>query len=664
MNAGDSVEVVSSFEDAYWIWVKGGGVALLFLASAAFGASAWADKFPGKFSGKLPKLSKLSALKFRSLFGVHKNSADESSFPVKGGSINSINSQNSTRSPKSRTEEWAQRDACPKFSQIPVVPDRTKPNASWPPVQAPAEALPVLDLMAINSALIRDLCYASKLSETEYEAFLLPVIANLAHVVHLLPASAYDHHQGYGGLFMHSLEVAYYAANQAKNTIFDRTSSPKEIHWNRRRWILTCILAALVHDSGKPYTDMEVTSLDGKSWTKAKPLLDWLREESVDEYCVSFLSERTHNRHISVAVQKLEVIIPPDTFEFIGSTGIGEKMQQALRDALNLGAKGGLVGKILAGADGLSRETDALRQRHIHPAYKNVAHPQGDPLIKAIRALVSSGRWTTNYDASSEVFNTRQGCFIRWNEAIAADIWKQATSMGFTALPQNPVKISEILIDARAAVPYLSNLSNPSNPSTSQSVQNAQADVEALDAFDAFDAAEAGDDSDGSDDSDDSESSASPASSSTSSNASDSINGCCYGNLSSSPSSSSSSPPSSSSYPSNLWSIIPILTRDKPLLCLKLADANFVYDSVAPSPIECIVVGTTIDGLTERAWETKWGAVPVLRLTPEEELTEGLDEDYVHSELAAQEDRRMQTLTQTQMESFDHFDHFDHLYTG
>ena len=147
--------------------------------------------------------------------------------------------------------------------------------------------------MAINSALIRDLCYASKLSEDEYEAYLLPVIANLAHVVHLLPASAYDHHQGYGGLFVHCLECAYYAANQAKNTIFDRSSTPKEIHWNRRRWILTCILAALVHDTGKPYTDMEVTSKDGRSWNKTMPLLDWLRKEGIESYYVTFLSDRT-----------------------------------------------------------------------------------------------------------------------------------------------------------------------------------------------------------------------------------------------------------------------------------------------------------------------------------------------------------------------------------
>ena len=357
---------------------------------------------------------------------------------------------------KDKLQIWSERDACPKFSQIPIRSDRSMPHAMWPPVNKPAQAIPVQDLMAINSTLIRDLCYASKLTESEYEAYLLPVIANLAHVVHLLPASAYDHHQGYGGLFVHSLEVAYYAANQAKNTIFDRTSTPKEIHWNRRRWILTCILAALVHDCGKPYTDIEVTSDDGKSWPKTMPLLDWLRHEGLFDYYVTFRSERTHNEHVSVAVQKLEALIPAQTFAFLGSTGVGERMQEALRNALNLGAKGGLVGKIVSSADGLSRETDSLRQRQIHPVYKNVSHPQGDPLLKALRALVNSGKWTANFCADSQIFNPRNGCYVAWSEESAKALWAQATSMGFTGLPQNPSKIAEILIDSKAALPNTS----------------------------------------------------------------------------------------------------------------------------------------------------------------------------------------------------------------
>jgi hypothetical protein len=117
-------------------------------------------------------------------------------------------------------------DACPKFSEIPTEAETDKIDAAWPPAPHPVEALSVHDLFRANGKLIRDLCYATTLSEEEAENILLPVIANLARIVHLTPASEYDHHQGYGGLFTHSLEVAYYAANDAKTTIFDRSASP------------------------------------------------------------------------------------------------------------------------------------------------------------------------------------------------------------------------------------------------------------------------------------------------------------------------------------------------------------------------------------------------------------------------------------------------------
>ena len=487
-----------------WYWAQVGGVAALVCGSAGFGVSALADRIRRR------------------------------------------------RHHKSQVEEWRERDACPRFSQIPVTNDTSHPRASWPPSNQPAEALPVQDLMAINSALIRDLCYASKLSEDEYEAYLLPVIANLAHVVHLLPASAYDHHQGYGGLFVHCLECAYYAANQAKNTIFDRSSTPKEIHWNRRRWILTCILAALVHDTGKPYTDMEVTSKDGRSWNKTMPLLDWLRKEGIESYYVTFLSDRTHNEHVSVAVQKMESVIPRATFAFLGSTGVGERMQNELRSALNDGAKGSLVGKILMGADALSREADALRQRQIHPAYKNVAHPQGDPLLKAIRALVNSGKWTTNYNTDSQIFNTRLGCFIVWKEDNVRAIFNQATALGFTGLPQSSAKIAEILIDAKAAIPNTSG------------------------------------------------------------------DGHLY---------------------SNLWNITPILMKDGDLMCLRMKDPNYIYDSVAPAQIETLVEGIPPDDVTKKAWEARWKCQPVLKLSAEEAMEEGLDPDYIQAEIRAAQER-------------------------
>lgn len=357
----------------------------------------------------------------------------------------------------------ADADACPLFADIPSTAETDKIDAAWPPAPHPVDALSVQDLIRANGKLIRDLCYATTLSEEESQKYLLPVITNLARIVHLTPASEYDHHQGYGGLFTHTLEVAYYAANNAKTAIFDRSASPEELYRNKRRWILTAVLAALLHDIGKPFTDMEITAADGRHWVQDEPIVDWLRKNRIASYYISFRPNREHNRHKAAALANAAMLIPKETFTFLGLTGYGEKMQQELRSAVLEGRNGGLIGRILDNADGLSRAVDGLRQRKIRPEFKNVAHPQGDQILKAVRVLIQSAKWTTNRDEKSRVFNTRQGCFIVWGEEAAKEVRSQALDMGFESLPSDFLRLASVLADAGAALRNSDEISNTHN---------------------------------------------------------------------------------------------------------------------------------------------------------------------------------------------------------
>ena len=357
----------------------------------------------------------------------------------------------------------ADADACPLFADIPSTAETDKIDAAWPPAPHPVDALSVQDLIRANGKLIRDLCYATTLSEEESQKYLLPVITNLARIVHLTPASEYDHHQGYGGLFTHTLEVAYYAANNAKTAIFDRSASPEELYRNKRRWILTAVLAALLHDIGKPFTDMEITAADGRHWVQDEPIVDWLRKNRITSYYISFRPNREHNRHKAAALANAAMLIPKETFTFLGLTGYGEKMQQELRSAVLEGRNGGLIGRILDNADGLSRAVDGLRQRKIRPEFKNVAHPQGDQILKAVRVLIQSAKWTTNRDEKSRVFNTRQGCFIVWGEEAAKEVRSQALDMGFESLPSDFLRLASVLADAGAALRNSDEISNTHN---------------------------------------------------------------------------------------------------------------------------------------------------------------------------------------------------------
>ena len=241
------------------------------------------------------------------------------------------------------------------------------------------------------------------------------------------------------------------------------SSEIRDFGMNKRRWILTAVLAALAHDIGKVFTDMEITAPNGQHWVQDEPIVDWLRKNGIKSYYISFRPGREHNAHKSASLANSGMLIPKETFTFLGLTGYGEQMLKEFRNALLEGKEGGLIGKILDNADGLSRRVDQLRQRKIRPEFKNVAHPQGDQLLKAIRVLIQHAFWTTNRDRNSRVFNTKQGCYIVWSEDVVAQARAQALDMGFESLPSDMLRLATVLVDAGAAIRNSDEVSNTHN---------------------------------------------------------------------------------------------------------------------------------------------------------------------------------------------------------
>lgn len=353
-------------------------------------------------------------------------------------------------------------DECPLFKDIPEKPNASSIDASWPPAPHAVESLSVQELINANGKLIRDICYATTLNDEETQKVLLPVITNLARIVHLCPASEYDHHQGYGGLFTHSLETAYFAANSAKNKIFDRSAPPKDQYFNKCRWILVAVLAALAHDIGKTFSDIEITTEDGKRWDHQSPILDWLRKNKIPSYYIAFKQGRDHNAHKSFSLSKSSLLIPQKTWDFLSLTGYGEAMTQEFNDAILLGNKGGLIGRILDNADGMSRNMDMKRQRQIKPEFKNISHPQANELLKAIRALVNEKVWAANTE-DGHVFVTKQGCFVLWNEVVAAQARDKAQSFGAVSLPLDYIRLAAMLAETGVAVANTDEVSSTFN---------------------------------------------------------------------------------------------------------------------------------------------------------------------------------------------------------
>lgn len=321
------------------------------------------------------------------------------------------------------------------------------PESRWPPFPRAVKAIDVRDIINSQAELIRSLCRVCPLSEEQINEYLLPSIVNLAKFVHLLPASQYDHHMGTGGLFGHSLEVAYYCVNGAKSHIFDVTESPERAHLNRGRWILASALTGLVHDSGKAVTDMVITSdSDQEVWyPRRETLTAWLRRKNLDSYYVSWKQNREHNKHQTASVDYAHVIIPQSTFQFLSSAG-NFRIEQEIRDAIlsSVSSRQHPLAELLAKADKLSCKIDKDRRKGIDPKDFYVSSPIAESVVDALRDLVKTGKWKVN-EPGGRVFVTNVGAFVVWTDLD--DLIQYLCSKEIRAVPREPNVLADILID-------------------------------------------------------------------------------------------------------------------------------------------------------------------------------------------------------------------------
>lgn len=362
----------------------------------------------------------------------------------------------SKRHPQSRIGRWwirkdrLRNSTCPHVGDVPLRDMEIQNLPSWPPVPQSFPVSTVREIFAINGEMIHKLCLTSTLNDHELTAYLMPVLTQLAKAVHLLPASEYEHHQGIGGLFKHSLEVAFFCANRIKQTSVPFVMTPAQMEANSKRWVLSAILAGLLHDPGKAFTDMRVTLPDGSQWQGNWLLFDWLVEKNALGYYVSFVEGRVHKSHCEASLQLMNLIVPQTTLDFLAAGGFGNELITGIRDAVLHGSEGGILGKVLTDADAHSVKLDVKRQREIAPMYKNVAHPQADMVLRVIRSLINSGTWTVN-QKDSRVFVTDKGVFIEWTIG-SQEIRTHAIESGIQSLPSDPLSLASIMVKSSAAV--------------------------------------------------------------------------------------------------------------------------------------------------------------------------------------------------------------------
>lgn len=301
----------------------------------------------------------------------------------------------------------------------------------YPPAEKgfPAK-LPGYALLDLQKEILAKIKRELMIRDSEFDAFVSPMLRNFANFVHLLPASEYHHHRSQGGLLRHTLEVVLYSIKLAKNFEFDANEVPVIKSDRALAWRLAVVVGAVMHDIGKPISDVDVFDATGNhQWMPAVNFVhEWATDLNITRYFIYWRDDR-HERHHNASLTKMTDIVPRDLLSFLTREGndIYNELTEALAGSSSFRAQtsraetGSIernkIHKIVSSADSSSVTLDLK----LHAGDAVRAARTGVPvlarIVDAMRYLVKNGDWKPN-KAGSPVWYTTEGLFIVWGSAV------------------------------------------------------------------------------------------------------------------------------------------------------------------------------------------------------------------------------------------------------
>ncbi len=208
--------------------------------------------------------------------------------------------------------------------------DIPEPNPPLPPSPArwPATALPVLNaerIIAMTGVapLLIEVRRDSGLTDPTWQTHVVPVVQAVAEMVQQLPASEAHHHAEPGGLFVHTVETLQYAAKLRQGRILPPGADIETQGRTQHLWTVGIYIAALLHDIGKPVSDLRVTLFSdshpaGAPW---QALMGSMIEAKSSAYVVDFprATERDYQAHQRLGIQLIQRLVPTITRLWLGS---------------------------------------------------------------------------------------------------------------------------------------------------------------------------------------------------------------------------------------------------------------------------------------------------------------------------------------------------------
>ncbi|MBF3851427.1 TraI domain-containing protein [Burkholderia pseudomallei] len=285
---------------------------------------------------------------------------------------------------------------------IPTVPPAAPPDR--PKLPPSPQYLPVLGHRELiqrtgGDGMVLRIGSSLGLSPESEQRDLEPLLQRLAEFVQLLPASESHHHAQPGGLLIHLLEVARYALHLREGYRLPLGASPEDQMRHGARCSYAVLVAALLHDIGKPLADLKIELAAGHEVRPWVPMAGSMNEQGGEWYRVDFPApgERDYGAHSRLAIVLLQRLVPPSSLSWLaGYPPVLQELAAYLfgdgigKDSAKDSAKNSALAKIVGDADRRSVAENLLVGPRTRFSTAR-AVPLIERLMEGLRRLLAEG---------------------------------------------------------------------------------------------------------------------------------------------------------------------------------------------------------------------------------------------------------------------------------
>ncbi len=182
------------------------------------------------------------------------------------------------------------------------------------------------------------------LPDTDFTKLVLSAIDAFALYVQMLPASESHHHANPGGLLIHLLESACHASKIGQSYKLPRGAATEEQHKFKAHWAVGITLSALLHDVGKPISNLDLKLHDARgelgNWDGLSGAMTQYAKATHYSVKFGYAEYEAHTRLPVILMQSL----------------VGHETRQWLEQAP------GLIPAMMTYLDGKAPDNDAIKE--------------------------------------------------------------------------------------------------------------------------------------------------------------------------------------------------------------------------------------------------------------------------------------------------------------